>query len=129
MRGFGVGDPRTWWESHTSCTVKPQLTGIISVPEASPAECWAILQPGIAVCALPGRPAGTFSPGGFIYPCPCGVSQVCASSRLVSALENLYDRKLLARFVIDEAHCVSQVKPPLVLGDTKRLSGSTLLFF
>ncbi|NXQ59605.1 BLM protein, partial [Anthoscopus minutus] len=34
--------------------------------------------------------------------------KVCASSRLVSALENLYDRKLLARFVIDEAHCVSQ---------------------
>ncbi|XP_008944217.1 PREDICTED: Bloom syndrome protein homolog, partial [Merops nubicus] len=33
---------------------------------------------------------------------------VCASSRLMSALENLYDRKLLARFVIDEAHCVSQ---------------------
>ncbi|NWH64045.1 BLM protein, partial [Geococcyx californianus] len=34
--------------------------------------------------------------------------KVCASSRLMSALENLYDRKLLARFVIDEAHCVSQ---------------------
>ncbi|KFQ23794.1 hypothetical protein N332_11511, partial [Mesitornis unicolor] len=34
--------------------------------------------------------------------------KVCASGRLVSALENLYDRKLLARFVIDEAHCVSQ---------------------
>ncbi|KAK2524429.1 Blm [Columba guinea] len=33
---------------------------------------------------------------------------VCASSRLMSALENLYDRRLLARFVIDEAHCVSQ---------------------
>ncbi|PKU29154.1 bloom syndrome protein [Limosa lapponica baueri] len=33
---------------------------------------------------------------------------VCASNRLMSALENLYDRKLLARFVIDEAHCVSQ---------------------
>lgn len=39
-----------------------------------------------------------------------GCSQVCASNRLLSALENLYDRKLLARFVIDEAHCVSQVK-------------------
>uniref|UniRef100_A0A8C0EG80 DNA 3'-5' helicase n=1 Tax=Bubo bubo TaxID=30461 RepID=A0A8C0EG80_BUBBB len=36
--------------------------------------------------------------------------KVCASNRLMSALENLYDRKLLARFVIDEAHCVSQVK-------------------
>ncbi|KAF2985819.1 hypothetical protein EK904_006732 [Melospiza melodia maxima] len=34
--------------------------------------------------------------------------KVCASSRLMSALENLYDRQLLARFVIDEAHCVSQ---------------------
>ncbi|NXS63897.1 BLM protein, partial [Brachypteracias leptosomus] len=34
--------------------------------------------------------------------------KVCASSRLMSTLENLYDRKLLARFVIDEAHCVSQ---------------------
>ncbi|NWU96039.1 BLM protein, partial [Upupa epops] len=34
--------------------------------------------------------------------------KVCASGRLMSALENLYDRKLLARFVIDEAHCVSQ---------------------
>ncbi|NXD30543.1 BLM protein, partial [Spelaeornis formosus] len=34
--------------------------------------------------------------------------KVCASSRLMSALENLYNRKLLARFVIDEAHCVSQ---------------------
>ncbi|NWW77263.1 BLM protein, partial [Climacteris rufus] len=34
--------------------------------------------------------------------------KVCASGRLMSALQNLYDRKLLARFVIDEAHCVSQ---------------------
>ncbi|KFU93527.1 hypothetical protein M959_12586, partial [Chaetura pelagica] len=34
--------------------------------------------------------------------------KVCASGRLMSALENLYDRNLLARFVIDEAHCVSQ---------------------
>ncbi|NWV68813.1 BLM protein, partial [Malurus elegans] len=34
--------------------------------------------------------------------------KVCASNRLMSTLENLYDRKLLARFVIDEAHCVSQ---------------------
>ncbi|XP_014808260.1 PREDICTED: Bloom syndrome protein isoform X1 [Calidris pugnax] len=34
--------------------------------------------------------------------------KVCASNRLMSALENLYDRKLLERFVIDEAHCVSQ---------------------
>ncbi|XP_010156549.1 PREDICTED: Bloom syndrome protein homolog, partial [Eurypyga helias] len=34
--------------------------------------------------------------------------KVCASSRLMAALENLYDRQLLARFVIDEAHCVSQ---------------------
>ncbi|XP_019495797.1 PREDICTED: Bloom syndrome protein isoform X2 [Hipposideros armiger] len=34
--------------------------------------------------------------------------KVCASKRLISTLENLYERKLLARFVIDEAHCVSQ---------------------
>ncbi|XP_063106137.1 recQ-like DNA helicase BLM isoform X1 [Cavia porcellus] len=34
--------------------------------------------------------------------------KVCASNRLISILENLYERKLLARFVIDEAHCVSQ---------------------
>ncbi|XP_077728479.1 recQ-like DNA helicase BLM isoform X1 [Canis aureus] len=34
--------------------------------------------------------------------------KVCASNRLLSTLENLYERKLLARFVIDEAHCVSQ---------------------
>ncbi len=36
-------------------------------------------------------------------------SQVCASGRMISALQNLYERGLLARFVIDEAHCVSQV--------------------
>lgn len=35
--------------------------------------------------------------------------QVSASNRLISALQNLYERGLLARFVIDEAHCVSQV--------------------
>ncbi|XP_007434770.1 Bloom syndrome protein [Python bivittatus] len=34
--------------------------------------------------------------------------KVCLSGRLMSALENLYQRQLLARFVIDEAHCVSQ---------------------
>ncbi|XP_018416862.1 PREDICTED: Bloom syndrome protein [Nanorana parkeri] len=34
--------------------------------------------------------------------------KVCASNRLITAMENLYERKLLARFVIDEAHCVSQ---------------------
>uniref|UniRef100_A0A670K9K2 ATP-dependent DNA helicase n=1 Tax=Podarcis muralis TaxID=64176 RepID=A0A670K9K2_PODMU len=34
--------------------------------------------------------------------------KVCSSGRLMSTLENLYERKLLARFVIDEAHCVSQ---------------------
>uniref|UniRef100_A0A8C1B911 RecQ-like DNA helicase BLM n=1 Tax=Cyprinus carpio carpio TaxID=630221 RepID=A0A8C1B911_CYPCA len=34
--------------------------------------------------------------------------KVCASGRMVSALQNLYERGLLARFVIDEAHCVSQ---------------------
>ncbi|XP_019896125.2 Bloom syndrome protein homolog isoform X2 [Esox lucius] len=34
--------------------------------------------------------------------------KVCASGRMISALNNLYERGLLARFVIDEAHCVSQ---------------------
>ncbi|XP_063170119.1 recQ-like DNA helicase BLM [Candoia aspera] len=34
--------------------------------------------------------------------------KVCLSGRLMSALENLYQRELLARFAIDEAHCVSQ---------------------
>ncbi|XP_028814640.1 Bloom syndrome protein homolog [Denticeps clupeoides] len=34
--------------------------------------------------------------------------KICASGRMVSALQNLYERGLLARFVIDEAHCVSQ---------------------
>ncbi|KAG1709138.1 Bloom syndrome [Nymphon striatum] len=33
--------------------------------------------------------------------------KISASAQLVSSLENLYKRKLLARFVIDEAHCVS----------------------
>ncbi|XP_026791170.3 recQ-like DNA helicase BLM isoform X2 [Pangasianodon hypophthalmus] len=34
--------------------------------------------------------------------------KICASGRMISALQNLYERGLLARFVIDEAHCVSQ---------------------
>ncbi|KAM7003430.1 recQ-like DNA helicase BLM [Tautogolabrus adspersus] len=34
--------------------------------------------------------------------------KVSASNRLISALQNLFERGLLARFVIDEAHCVSQ---------------------
>ncbi|CAN9499294.1 unnamed protein product [Ophioblennius macclurei] len=34
--------------------------------------------------------------------------KVCASNKLICTLENLYERSLLARFVIDEAHCVSQ---------------------
>ena len=35
--------------------------------------------------------------------------QISASERLLSVLQSLYQRKLLGRFVIDEAHCVSQV--------------------
>ena len=35
--------------------------------------------------------------------------KLCASNKLISALHNLYERGLLTRFVIDEAHCVSQV--------------------
>ncbi|KAK5928051.1 hypothetical protein CgunFtcFv8_013144 [Champsocephalus gunnari] len=34
--------------------------------------------------------------------------KLCASNKLISALHNLHERGLLARFVIDEAHCVSQ---------------------
>ncbi|XP_061577853.1 recQ-like DNA helicase BLM isoform X2 [Cololabis saira] len=34
--------------------------------------------------------------------------KLSASNRLISALQNLYERGCLARFVIDEAHCVSQ---------------------
>ncbi|KAK7891354.1 hypothetical protein WMY93_023317 [Mugilogobius chulae] len=34
--------------------------------------------------------------------------KVSASNKLISALQNLYERSLLSRFVIDEAHCVSQ---------------------
>ncbi|NXJ71853.1 BLM protein, partial [Rostratula benghalensis] len=48
--------------------------------------------------------------------------KVCASGRLMSALENLYDRKLLARFVIDEAHCVSQQWGHDFRQDYKRLN-------
>jgi len=38
----------------------------------------------------------------------CGL-QLSASEKLLNVLGNLYDRKLLDRFVIDEAHCVSSV--------------------
>ncbi|MBN3307863.1 BLM protein, partial [Amia calva] len=34
--------------------------------------------------------------------------KVCASNRMISALQNLYERDLLSRIIIDEAHCVSQ---------------------
>nr|XP_006821487.1 PREDICTED: Bloom syndrome protein homolog [Saccoglossus kowalevskii] len=34
--------------------------------------------------------------------------KISSSSKLVSTLENLYSRGMLSRFVIDEAHCVSQ---------------------
>ncbi|XP_041965715.1 Bloom syndrome protein homolog isoform X2 [Alosa sapidissima] len=34
--------------------------------------------------------------------------KVSASGRMISALQNLFERSLLSRFVIDEAHCVSQ---------------------
>ncbi|XP_022251057.1 Bloom syndrome protein homolog isoform X2 [Limulus polyphemus] len=34
--------------------------------------------------------------------------KISASDKLMSLFEGLYNRKLLARFVVDEAHCVSQ---------------------
>lgn len=34
--------------------------------------------------------------------------KIASSSQLRSAFTNLYQRQLLAKFVIDEAHCVSQ---------------------
>jgi len=34
--------------------------------------------------------------------------QISASEKLLSVLNNLYQRGVLDRFVIDEAHCVSQ---------------------
>ncbi|XP_068595516.1 recQ-like DNA helicase BLM [Brachionichthys hirsutus] len=34
--------------------------------------------------------------------------KVSASNKLISAMQNLYERGLLTRFIIDEAHCVSQ---------------------
>ena len=35
--------------------------------------------------------------------------KISASQKLLSAMQNLYARGMLKRFVIDEAHCVSQV--------------------
>ncbi len=34
--------------------------------------------------------------------------RIAASQRLLSALQRVYDRGMLQRFVVDEAHCVSQ---------------------
>ncbi|XP_035209951.1 Bloom syndrome protein homolog isoform X2 [Stegodyphus dumicola] len=34
--------------------------------------------------------------------------KISASAKLVSCLQNLYNREMIQRFVIDEAHCVSQ---------------------
>jgi superfamily II DNA helicase RecQ len=34
--------------------------------------------------------------------------KLSASNKVMDTLTNLYDRQKLARFVIDEAHCVSQ---------------------
>ncbi|WAQ98944.1 BLM-like protein [Mya arenaria] len=45
----------------------------------------------------------------LIYVTP---EKLSASEKLLSVLGNLYDRKLLDRFVVDEAHCVSSEKFP-----------------
>ena len=37
---------------------------------------------------------------------PC--AQLGASNKLLSALQSLYTRGMLAQFVVDEAHCISQ---------------------
>lgn len=57
----------------------------------------------------------------LVHVCP----QICASGRMISALQNLYERGLLARFVIDEAHCVSQVDKMLIA----QFSTHLLVFF
>jgi len=36
------------------------------------------------------------------------LQQISASEKLLSVLDNLFRRDVLDRFVIDEAHCVSQ---------------------
>jgi len=41
------------------------------------------------------------------------MSQISASEKLLSVLSNLYRRGVLDRFVIDEAHCVSQACLPV----------------
>jgi len=38
------------------------------------------------------------------------LSQISASEKLLSVLNNLYQRGVLDRFVVDEAHCVSQAR-------------------
>ncbi|KAK3571002.1 hypothetical protein QTP86_033650 [Hemibagrus guttatus] len=44
----------------------------------------------------------------LLYATPFSVYVICASGRMISALQNLYEQRPLACFVIDEAHCVSQ---------------------
>lgn len=66
-------------------------------------KCWNFLLPRVLRKMFEGTDVLLKSVASLLLP------KVSASNKLISALQNLYERGLLARFVIDEAHCVSQV--------------------
>ena len=88
--------------------------------EATAADCNAIYM------KLCNKEPGTFSShfdkaygfvklGNFILLFPSGIKllyvtpeKIASSAQFRSALTNLHSRGLISRFVIDEAHCVSQ---------------------